>query len=172
MGHGGATEGAGHAIHLASDSVHVLAGAAWIGAFKGLLLLALRRSPSAGQNAALHAALRGFSGVGSALVATLVITGLINTWVLVGPAHAAALPTTLYGRLLLLNVLLFMAMVAFAGINRFRFTPGLGRLLEQGSPIERSIRMLRRTIMIEAGLGLTVLGVVAWLGTLAPPTAA
>ena len=171
MGHGAATEVALGPMHLLSDVVHALAAAVWIGALVALVLLALNRSPSAAKNTALHTALRRFSGVGSAAVAVLVITGVINAWVLVGPGRVTDLLATPYGRVLALKVLLFAAMLALAAVNRFRLTPEFGRALYEDGQPKRALAALRRSLALETGTALLVLLLVAWLGTLAPPAA-
>jgi copper resistance protein D len=166
MGHGTATEGTFGGLHLASDILHALAAAAWVGAlaiFSGLLLTVRRP----GQRVQLHAALNGFSGIGTGLVAVLVLTGLVNAWVLIGPDGARELFTTLYGRLLLVKLALFAAMLALAARNRFRLTPGLGRAQD-----DVAIAALRRSVGFETAAAFAVLAIVAWLGTLAPSGAA
>lgn len=168
MGHGAATEGPFRGLHLASDILHVLAAAVWFGAlatFCGLLLVS---QPTAEFNQALHQALRGFSGVGSGLVAVLAATGLVNTWILVGPDNLEALSNTAYGQLLSLKLLLFLGMLGFAATNRFRLTPAFERA--QGRWLsDAAIAPLRRSVAFETLLGFAVLLLVAWLGTLAPP---
>lgn len=168
MGHGAVTEGALGLLHLASDILHAVAAAVWIGALMGFFGLLVARQRSVEANEALHGALHRFSGVGSTLVAVLVATGLINTWVLVGPDHLEALWTTSYGQLLSLKVALFMGMLALAAGNRFRLTPALGRANAAGSS-DSALVALRRSIALEAMLGFAVLSLVAWFGTLAPP---
>ncbi|MFD3264334.1 copper homeostasis membrane protein CopD [Phenylobacterium ferrooxidans] len=171
MGHGAATEGPLGRLHLASDVLHALAAAVWIGALAGFfgLLAAPSSDPTARQ--ALHRALHGFSGIGSALVAVLVLTGLINSWVLVGPAHLAGLWTTPYGGLLSLKLILFVAMLGLAAANRFRHTPALGRMLAADASPELALCTLRRSVVLETVLSLAVLALVAGFGTLPPPAA-
>lgn len=172
MGHGAATEGALARLHLASDVLHALAAAIWIGAlavFVALLAAAAPSNPASGQ--ALHRALHGFSGIGSGLVSVLVLTGLINSWVLVGPDHLADLWTTAYGQLLSLKLILFAGMLGLAAANRFRHTPALGRALtDDGSP-DLALRDLRRSVVLETALGFAVLALVAGFGVLQPPAA-
>jgi putative copper resistance protein D len=165
MGHGAATEGVLGAIHLVSDVLHALAAAAWIGVlavFAGLLLTA----NDAEGRARMHGALEGFSGLGSVLVAALLLTGLVNGWVLVGQEGVGEMLSTAYGRLLSLKVILFLVMVALAGRNRFRLVPALGH-----APTDASIGALRCSVMLETAAALAILGIVSWLGTLAPPAA-
>lgn len=171
MGHGAATEGPLGRLHLASDVLHALAAAVWIGALAGFvgLLAAPPAAPAA--HRALHRALHGFSGFGSALVAVLVLTGVVNSWILVGPDHLSGLWTTPYGRLLSLKLILFVVMVSLAAANRFRHTPALGRVLTANAPPELALRALRRSVAFEMALGLAVLALVAGFGTLPPPAA-
>lgn len=170
MGHGAASEGSGGLIHLLSDIAHGWAAAAWIGALIALVLL-LKTARTPASITRLHRALRGFSGLGAALVAILLVTGLINSWFLVGPAALGGLWTTPYGRLLSLKIAAFAAMLALAAANRLRHTPALGAALATAGDRRTALVALRRSIALETGLGLAVLGLVAWFGTLAPPSA-
>lgn len=169
MGHGAVTEGSLGLIHLTSAIIHALAAAVWIGALVVLVLLALNRNAGPAEYAALHAALRGFSGVGSAVVSVLILTGLISGWVLVGLDQVPALFTTPYGRLLGVKLVLFAAMLALAWVNRFRLTPSLGRDIDDQQQTDPSVRALRISLGLEAALAFAVLILVAWLGTLPPP---
>lgn len=171
MGHGAATEGPLGRLHLGSDVLHALAAAVWIGALTGFFGLLAVASTTPATSQALHRALHGFSGIGSALVAVLVLTGLINSWVLVGPEHLSNLLTTAYGRLLSLKLIVFLAMLALAAANRFRHTPALGRVLSADLSPDLALRTLRRSVILETALGLAVLALVAWFGTLPPPSA-
>lgn len=171
MGHGAATEGPGGLVHLLSDIVHSWAAAAWIGALCAFLLLLARRKKSAEGLRDTHRALRRFSGVGTILVGTLVGTGLLNSWFLVGPANVGSLLTTRYGVLLVLKLGLFAGMLVLASANRFSLTPRLEEALEGSDSGSSSVDALRRSIVLETMLGLAVLGAVAWYGTLPPPAA-
>ncbi len=172
MGHAGNAEGRLGLLQLVSNVLHVLAAAVWIGALVAFVVLSLQQHRSAEAYQAFHSALRGFSGVGSAVVALLIVTGLINSWVLVGPENIGGLVTTPYGRLLSLKVLLFSAMVALAAANRFRLVPALSRSLHQAGMPGGAAATLRRSLALETAFSLGVLLLVAWLGTLEPPAAA
>lgn len=169
-GHGASTEGAAGPIHLASDIVHSWAAAAWIGALVAFLLLLSTRTRTAETTAVLHRALQGFSGLGALLVAALVLTGLVNSAVLVGLQTVEGLWTTPYGRLLSLKLLLFAGMLGLAAKNRFKLTPALGRALETPDGQEAAVAALRRSVLLETALGLAVVALVAWFGTLPPPS--
>ena len=100
--------------------------------------------------------------MGYAAVALLAATGAINALLLVG--SFAALVGTPYGRLLGLKILLFLAMVLLALINRFRLLP---RLCRDPQP-SGSIAALARSVLAERALGFAVLLVVSALGTWLP----
>lgn len=171
MGHGAATEGAPGLLHLTADIVHLLAAGVWIGALVVFTLLLRPRPPSADLDSVLHRALHGFSGVGAGLVAVLVASGLVNSWFLVGPTRVSGLWTTPYGQLLSLKIVLFVGMLALAAANRFRLAPALGAAMDGGQESRQALDALRRSLHIETALSLLVLGLVAWLGTLAPVSA-
>jgi len=162
LGHGAAAESA---WQLAADIVHALAAAIWLGALAAFVVL-LRRDTGL---AMVHAALRRFSRVGIPLVAVLVLTGLANSWFLVGPDKARALAITPYGQVLLAKLALFAGMLVLAARNRNRHAPAIEADLVASSPNPASFAPLRRSIATEAALGFGVLLAVAWLGTLAPP---
>lgn len=167
-GHGAATGGAAGLVHLTADIVHLIAAALWLGALVALTVLLMRRA--AADDPAIHRALRDFSGVGTIAVALLVLTGLINTGFLVGPSRIASLGTGLYGQLLIAKLILFALMLALAAGNRFRQTPALGSLLSGGEDPAGVVARLRRDVVAETLVGALLLGVVAWMGTLAPPS--
>ncbi|MBR7618686.1 copper homeostasis membrane protein CopD [Phenylobacterium sp. 20VBR1] len=171
MGHGAATEGALGLLHLSADILHTLAAGAWIGALVAFFLLLRPRAPSVMLDGVLHNALHDFSGVGTGLVAVIVATGLVNSWFLVGPARISGLWTTPYGQLLSLKLVLFVSMLALAAANRFRLTPALGAAIDGGQASDHALDALRRSLLFETALSILVLGLVAWLGTLAPVSA-
>lgn len=171
-GHGGATEGALGIGHLLSDILHLLAAAAWLGALFVFLILVTRDRTVADTASArsAHRALAGFSVAGTIMVVLIVATGLVNGAFLVGIAHIRDLPATLYGQLLLVKLALFAGMLALATANRFRLTPAFEAAIEAGD-IREATRRLKRSLALETGFALLIFALVAWLGTLAPPTA-
>jgi len=168
-GHGAATEGSGALAHLASDVLHLLAAGVWLGALAALAFLLRPRQAPAGQAElqAIHSALAGFSGIGSGAVAVIVLTGLVNSWFLVGPSRILDLPHSAYGILLLAKVGVFIGMLGLAAANRFHLTPALSRGLASGQLVS-AITELRRSVFLETAAGLSILVLVGILGTLAP----
>lgn len=172
-GHGAMDDGAVGWTHLAADILHLLAASAWVGALVGLILLVWRPAErvDATHLDLTHRALHGFGSVGTLVVGTIVVTGLVNSWLLVGPANIAALGTTLYGLLLLAKLALFATMLGLAALNRFRLTPALERSMAADDHIGALVS-LRRSLLAETLCVITILALVAWLGTLAPPGSA
>lgn len=168
-GHGAATEGPGGLVHLVADIVHAMAAALWLGALAALTMLLLRRA--APDDVAIHRALQGFASVGTLAVALLVLTGLVNSWFLVGPARIADVGGGPYGQLLIGKLFLFGLMLALAAGNRFRLTPRLGSVLEGREDPRPALRRLRCSVVAETLVGAVLLAAVAVMGTLPPPSA-
>jgi putative copper resistance protein D len=166
-GHAAAGSGVEGAIHLAADILHLVAAAAWFGSLIPLvlLLLAARRDNADASLAIARAAVLRFSPLGIASVGTLVVTGLVNTWVLAGSVPALA--GTDYGHLLVIKVALFLVMLSFGAVNRLWLTP---RLMQAPSvpAAAQALRQIVRNSLIEAGLGTIIIVIVGLLGTLPP----
>jgi putative copper resistance protein D len=153
---------------LASDILHLLAAAVWLGALTALaILLTTAREGARDDAAALHSALARFSGVGSAVVAVLLATGLVNSGFLVGPSRLGQLFLTPYGVILLAKVTLFAGMLGLAAWNRFRLTPRLEQAL---GGVGAAVASLRRSVVLESAAGALVLALVSVMGVLAPPS--
>ncbi len=164
-GHGAGDDTAAGALHLIADLIHLWAAGAWIGALAAFTCMLIAPS-SIRRPQSLHAGLRRFSGVGTVVVLLILATGLINSLFLVSLSRWPMLVTTLYGRLLLTKVTMFIAMLALAAGNRFRLTPDLGRALDGDQPAD--LRALRASVIAETLFGCAVLAVVAILGVLTP----
>jgi putative copper resistance protein D len=157
-GHAAAGQGGEVSIETSGDIVHLLAAGAWIGALPALVdaLRATRPDEIAARAA------RRFSALGLVSVTTLVASGFVNAWYQVG--DPPALIGTPYGRLLLAKLALFAAMIAVAVVNRGILAPRVGA----GDRDARAT--LRRNAILEIGLGLGVVTIVAKLGV-TPPAA-
>ena len=172
-GHGAMDEGAKGWTHLLADILHLLAAGAWVGALLGLILLVARpdRRADTAHLTLTHRALHGFGLIGTIVVGTLIVTGLVNTWLLVGLGNLPKLAASLYGQLLLAKLVLFGAMLVLASLNRYRLTPALKHAMPGGDQ-RGALSALRRSLGIEALCAITILALVAWLGTLEPPMSA
>ena len=172
-GHGATNEGLAGVIHLGGDVLHLLAAGVWVGALLPLSILILHslRTQTDPDARLTYESLEKFSGVGIAVVSVLIVTGLINSWFLIGLAHWRSLFTTLYGISLLAKLALFGLMLLFATANRFVLSPRLGEALLRPAPQTNALRPLRASILVETTIALLVLAAVALLGTLEPPIA-
>ena len=147
-GHG---QTGGGAPHVAADVTHLVVGGAWPGALVPLALVLSRRRF---QPEVLAPLLRRFSTISVLCVLILAISGLINSWFLVG--RPPLLISTNYGKLLLLKLVLFAGMVA---IGAFNF-----RMIRR----KQSTQAVRRNALIEIAIGAAVMLVVGIMGLLMP----
>lgn len=166
-GHAAATEGAAGLVHRAADIVHLLAAGAWIGALAALVALLFVPEDRDEDIATAEQALAAFAGAGSVIVALIVVSGTINSWMIVGVGGLATLPSTLYGQLLIAKLALFVAMLGHAAVNRWRLTPALERARAAGEAA-LAVRAIRISVVSELAAAATILALVAWLGTLEP----
>ena len=143
--------------HQAADALHLLAAGWWIG---GLLALALTARALGAQAVPL---LQRFSGIGYAAVATLVLTGLFKSAILLVTLGETV--STAYGWVLLAKLALFAGMLALAFGNNLWITPRLARGVDPAPWLGR----LRRHVALEFALGLLVLATVGALGAMSPP---
>lgn len=171
VGHANVEEGWRDALHVASDAAHLLAAGAWLGGLLPLAYLIRPRAKSGAGTGTIDEVLLRFSGMGYLAVATLVATGLVNSWFLVG--SVSNLLRTIYGQVLLFKLMLFAGMLALAIANRFWLVPRLANNLSVPN-FEHSWfphRKLLLHVLAEQVLGLTIIAVVSLLGTMTPSTA-
>lgn len=165
QGHAGAGTGFAGAVHLGADAAHLIAAGGWLGSLVPLAVL-LERSQHAEErgHGIAAAGAQAFSNLGVACVAILLVSGLVNSWFLVG--SFVALFGTIYGRLLVVKLTLVAAMLVIAIVNRFAL---MRRLRLASSRGRMAAATLARNALIEAAIGLGVITIAATLGTLAPP---
>jgi putative copper resistance protein D len=125
VGHSQIEEGVAGVIHVTSDAAHLLAAGAWLGGLLplGFILAHYGRETERARATDLDEILLRFSGMGYIAVTTLIGSGLVNGWFLVG--NVSGLFATPYGQLLLVKVVLFTGMLALAVSNRFWIVPSL-----------------------------------------------
>jgi putative copper resistance protein D len=163
-GHAASTPFALGYLHLASDALHLTAASAWIGGLVPLaLLLGMARHHNGWASLELDV-IRRFSMLGIVSVAGLILSGVVNTWILVGSFRG--LVETGYGQLLMLKLAAFAVMLAFAAVNRLSLTPRLA--LPSDDAPQDVLRALSRNTWIEIALGLSIFAMVGVLGTLHP----
>jgi putative copper resistance protein D len=166
-GHAQIEEGWTSIVHVGSDGAHLLAAGAWLGGLVPLGFILLDYSVRNGEPIVdVDRILLRFSSIGYVSVATLIASGLVNSWFMIG--SVSSLLKTLYGQILIGKLALFAAMLALAAANRFWLVP---RLIEtragSGAPAVWLGR-LRYHVLGEQFLGLLILLAVSLLGTMRP----
>jgi copper resistance protein D len=163
VGHAAVDMGGG-ITHVINQMTHLIGGGLWLGGLVPLGVL-LRRATRPGADAYVglaRVALPHFSQIGYAAVALILVTGTVNSILLVGSLHAFI--ATPYGRLLIVKIVLVLTMVGLALVNRFRLLP---RLRTDASGLV-PLRALLHSVIAEQALGIAILAVVALLGTWPP----
>lgn len=114
-GHAIGAQGSEGIVHPAADVLHLIAAAAWVGTLVPLALLLSMTGEDVDLLPMARTATLRFSTLGIASVPTLLLTGTVNAWYLVG--SVSALTESNYGRLLLIKGALFLTMVGIAAFN-------------------------------------------------------
>jgi copper transport protein len=161
---------AGHAgveggLMLPANVIHVVAISGWIGGL-AVLVLALRGAtaalPADDRGPLLAAALTRFSAFAGIAVAVVLGTGVIQS--IVELSAWSELVDTQYGRAILIKLGLFALLLVLGFVNRTRLLPALHAASSPG----RTGLLLRRSLRLELGLGVVVLGVTGALATYPP----
>jgi putative copper resistance protein D len=146
-------------MHRSNDVLHVLSGGAWLGALVPLVpILGLLEKDD--HRAEAQVALRRFSNAGHAAVALVIISGIINTLLIL-----QRLPTdwsSRYQLLLAAKIALVLGMAGLGIVNRYVLVPRIGK------SSMRAIDAIRFGSIAEIVLGLVVLALVAVFGLLEP----
>jgi putative copper export protein/mono/diheme cytochrome c family protein len=179
LGHAGAAEGLARPMLVLSEALHLLAAGVWLGGLVPLWLV-VRRAP-ADEAAAIC---ERFSPIGLGCVFLLAGTGVVQGVALIG--DLPALLGTRYGHIALVKIVLFVAALALAALNRLwltdRLTAQPGRpmpttgsakpMLTTGSAkllMTGSARgMLMTSILLETAIGLAVVAAAAFLASSVP----
>lgn len=158
-GHAAMHEGGLGVAHRLNDAAHVLTAGGWLGALVPLLpLLRALDDPSRRHQAGI--ALRRFSAVGHGAVAIVIMTGVLNTMLVLG-----RWPTdwsSPYQAMLATKIALVGVMTVLALANRYILVPRMARSRTH------VIRSLRNATIAEIALGLAAVGLVSVFGLLEP----
>ncbi|MBK5301018.1 MULTISPECIES: copper homeostasis membrane protein CopD [Gammaproteobacteria] len=151
VGHGAMLDGLQGQLLILNQIIHLACVGAWLG---GLMLLVMILCQPADHP--LSAILRRFSGIGYALVAGLVMTGLINVRVLTGVFWPTPLLSG-FALILLIKVVLVIGMLGLALFNWLRV-----------KDCQQRLGQLRASVMLEWLLGIGAVAAVSLLGTMPP----
>ena len=148
------------AIGVVTDVVHHAAAATWIAglAIVGWIVIP-RTKPDV-----MVPAVRNFSRIAAISVAILVVTGLVQTWRLVG--SPANLWDADHGRLLAVKIGVLAAMLLLANVNRRRVD---GRL-DDTATLEHHVGPLRQAVVVEFAIGLVIIALTAAMVVSPPAT--
>jgi copper resistance protein D len=158
VGHAVMREGALGWLNRLSHVMHILAAGFWLGALAPLIA-SLRSTAGQTERANASVALRRFSALGQISVAIVLVTGTVNTWLVLG-----VLPinfSSTYQALLLTKIALVAIMLALALVNRYLLLPRL-----HDAP--NAVRLLGWSAAGETIMGLGAVGLVSAIGTLPP----
>lgn len=157
-GHAATEDGWDGVVHPLNDALHVLAAGAWFGALLPLFVL-LSRSDGSSFQEGVSIALRRFSAAGHWAVAIAILTGIANSFFIVGwPLDW----TSAYRVLLTAKIAVVLLMTTLAILNRYWFVPGMDRNREA------AVAAMRRGIVVEIALGLAAILLVSIFGILDP----
>ncbi|MCR9000793.1 copper homeostasis membrane protein CopD [Rahnella perminowiae] len=159
VGHAAMHEGILGVIQRSNHVVHLLSAAYWFGCLLPLLTCMWYTRQPAARPYALATLIR-FSLWGQAAVALVILTGIINTTIILQRWPTDM--TSLYQRLLVVKVLMVGMMVAVAVFNRYRLVPLMSK-----DP-DRAQHYFVMMTWLEWGLALGVLLLVSVFATLAP----
>ena len=151
-----------HLFGVSGDMLHLCAAGFWIGGLVPLTIFLARVHASFSLGETVVRVVRRFSTLSLCCVSVLVVSGISNSWLLVGSIHA--LFTTPYGRLLLVKLALFAILIGFGARNRFLIK---GKLPKAAADPDL-LAQLRRNVGWEACLGVAVVVIVGCLGVTPP----
>ena len=158
--HGAATPG----IELAAtvtDYIHLLAASFWVGGLFGLALIlpvVFSHSPEGNVRQVILAVLPRFSLVAGLSVVALTVTGLYSAWAQVTVLPALVVP---YGQALLIKTALVGVLLVFGATNLLWLIPAI-------RADRKAASLLRRTVTVEAIVGVLVILAAAYLTSLEP----
>lgn len=156
-GHAAMHSGLEGLVHRVNDTIHLLAGGAWLGSLVPVLLI-LPKLHGDDQSGEARVALMRFSVAGHFAVALVIASGIINLFLIIGD-----LPLDWsydYQKLLSLKIGL-VALISFVALtNRYILVPRLNR--------RSADRALTYLTVFELIAGAGIIGLVAWFGMLEP----
>ncbi len=151
-----------HPFGVSGDMLHLCAAGFWIGGLVPLTIFLARVRASFSVGETVIRVVRRFSTLSLCCVSVLVVSGISNSWLLVGSIYS--LFTTPYGQLLLFKLALFAILIGFGARNRFLVKAKLPKAATDPDVLAQ----LRRNVIYETYLGVAVVVIVACLGVTPP----
>ena len=154
-------------LAVANDLLHLSAGAIW---FTGIVLLAVllsdawRDKDELDRLRLLAPVVSRFSKVAMVAVATLAVTGSLNSFLHVG--RLDDLGGTSYGLTLVVKIVAFIAIVGLGAVNHFYVRRRFERAAAESRPSSAQ-RLFRKTVAAELVVGLTIMALTGLLTGLA-----
>ncbi|WP_283603018.1 copper homeostasis membrane protein CopD [Serratia proteamaculans] len=159
IGHAAMHEGALGALHRVNHALHLLAAGYWFGSLLPLLVCLRYLAQPQSRSDAVTTLIR-FSRWGHLAVVLVVLTGVINSLIILGSWPLDV--DSPYQRLLLFKTALVALMVMVALANRYAIVPAMSSMPQLAQ------RGLVLACWIEVGLGAGVLLLVSLFATYAP----
>lgn len=159
IGHAAMHEGALGVLHRVNHALHLLAAGYWFGSLLPLLVCLRYLAQPQSRSDAVTTLIR-FSRWGHLAVALVVLTGVINSLIILGSWPLDV--DSPYQRLLLFKTALVALMVMVALANRYAIVPAMSSMPQLAQ------RGLVLACWIEVGLGAGVLLLVSLFATYAP----
>jgi putative copper resistance protein D len=149
-------------LGMLGDMIHLCAAGLWIGGLVPLAIFLACVRASFSLREMVPYVLPRFSTLSLCCVSVLFVSGISNSWLLVGSIYA--LFATPYGQLLLFKLALFAILVGFGARNRFLVKAKLPKAAADPNLLSQ----LSRNVVCEACLGVAVVVIVACLGVTPP----
>jgi len=158
-------------LPLAADTVHLLAASVWVGGLTHFVagLWAARSLDPKFRTQLTSRLIPRFSALASVSVGILTLTGLYSALLRIGTWDA--LNNTLYGRTLIIKLILALPMVAFGAVNLLGITPAMKKAATAKGD-EGLVARFRNIVTSEVMLGVVLLLSVGLLTSLPPAQAA
>ncbi|MGH7940810.1 MAG: CopD family protein [Limisphaerales bacterium] len=154
--------------HLFADILHLLAAGIWPAGLLPLFLI-LRTALKVAEPEnwpSISRMVSRFSAISLATVTLLALTGVANSWYLVGSfSNLVGKP---YGQWLLAKIILFCVAVTIAVVNLLWLKPRLAAARLQPARAAATARQLQINAQFELLLGSAIIAIVAVLGILPP----
>ncbi|MCI4254385.1 copper homeostasis membrane protein CopD [Dickeya dianthicola] len=158
VGHAAMLEGWPGVLHGANQVVHLLSVTFWVGGLPPLLFV-LRDARLVQTRTDAILTMMRFSRYGHLAVALTILTGLVNTRLILGWPLAGA---GLYGALLAVKILLVAVMALLALFNRYWVVPRFQRVNDI------AYDYFLRLTTVELALSVLVIALVSFFATLSP----